>query len=242
MSAKDKLIVALDLPSAAAAARLAETLRERVGMFKVGSELFTAEGPVLARYLVANGHKVFLDLKFHDIPNTVRAATREAVCMGVSLLNVHVSGGRAMMVAAAESARGAAGALRIPRPLVLGVTVLTSLTGEDLQEIGMVGGPEDAVPRLARLAQAAGLDGVVASPREIAAIRRACGPGFVIVTPGIRPATADANDQARIATPGAAIQAGADFLVVGRPITAAPDPAAAAEAIVAEMDRALITS
>jgi len=242
MSAKDKLIVALDLPSAAAAARLAETLRERVGVFKVGSELFTAEGPVLARYLVANGHKVFLDLKFHDIPNTVRAATREAVRMGVSLLNVHVSGGRAMMVAAAESARAAASAERIPRPLVLGVTVLTSLTGEDLQEIGIAGGPEDAVPRLARLAQAAGLDGVVASPREIAAIRRACGPGFVIVTPGIRPATADANDQARIATPGAAIQAGADFLVVGRPITAAPDPAAAAEAIVAEMEKGLTTS
>jgi orotidine-5'-phosphate decarboxylase len=211
-------------------------------MFKVGSELFTAEGPVLARYLVANGHKVFLDLKFHDIPNTVRAATREAVRMGVSLLNVHVSGGRAMMVAAAESARAAASAQRIPRPLVLGVTVLTSLTGEDLQELGMAGGPEDAVPRLARLAQAAGLDGVVASPREIAAIRRACGPGFVIVTPGIRPATADANDQARIATPGAAIQAGADFLVVGRPITAAPDPAAAAEAIVAEMEKPLTTS
>ena len=230
------------IPSAAVAAQMAEKLRGRTGMFKVGSELFTAEGPVLVHYLVANGIKVFLDLKFHDIPNTVRAATREAVRMGVSLLNVHVSGGRAMMVAAAESARAAASAQRIPRPLVLGVTVLTSLTGEDLQELGMAGGPDDAVPRLARLAQAAGLDGVVASPREIAAIRRACGPGFVIVTPGIRPATADANDQARIATPGAAIQAGADFLVVGRPITAAPDPAAAAEAIVAEMEKPLTTS
>jgi orotidine-5'-phosphate decarboxylase len=242
MSAKDKLIVALDLPSAAAAARLAESLRERVGVFKVGSELFTAEGPVLVRYLVTNGAKVFLDLKFHDIPNTVRAATREAVQMGVSMLNVHAAGGRAMMAAAAESAREASNALHIPPPLVLGVTVLTSLTGEDLQEIGMEGGTENAVPRLARLAQAAGLDGVVASPREIAAIRRACGPGFVIVTPGIRLATAEANDQARIATPGAAIQAGADFIVVGRPITAAPDPVAAAAAIVAEVGKALTTS
>jgi orotidine-5'-phosphate decarboxylase len=242
MSAKDKLIVALDLPSAAAAAQLAEKLRGRAGLFKVGSELFTAEGPVLVHYLVANGIKVFLDLKFHDIPNTVRAATREATRMGVSMLNVHASGGRAMMAAAAESARESSSALRMPRPLVLGVTVLTSLTSEDLREIGIDGGPEAAVARLARLAQSAGLDGVVASPREIAAIRRACGPSFVIVTPGIRPATADVNDQARIATPASAIQAGADFLVVGRPITAAPDPAAAAEAIVAEMERGLTTS
>jgi orotidine-5'-phosphate decarboxylase len=242
MPARDKLIVALDLPSAAAAARLAESLREQVGAFKVGSELFTAEGPVLVRYLVANEIKVFLDLKFHDIPNTVRAATREAVQMGVSMLNVHASGGRAMMAAAAESARETAGAMGIPRPLVLGVTVLTSLTGEDLQEIGMTGRPEDAVPRLARLAQVAGLDGVVASPREIAAIRRACGPGFVIVTPGIRLAAAEANDQARIATPGAAVQAGADYIVVGRPITAASDPVAAAAAIVAEMDKAFVGS
>jgi orotidine-5'-phosphate decarboxylase len=241
MSAKDKLIVALDLPNAAAAAQLAEKLRGRAGMFKVGSELFTAEGPVLARYLVANGIRVFLDLKFHDIPNTVRAATREAARMGVSMLNVHASGGRAMMAAAAESAREASGALRIPRPLLLGVTVLTSLASEDLREIGIAGRPEDAVARLARLAQSAGLDGVVASPREITAIRRACGPTFVIVTPGIRPATADVNDQARIATPASAIRAGADFLVVGRPITAAPDPVAAAEAVVAEMEKSLAT-
>ena len=237
MSARDKLIVALDLPNAAAASKLAEKLRGRAGLFKVGSELFTAEGPVLVHYLVAGGIKVFLDLKFHDIPNTVRAAAREATRMGVSMLNVHASGGRAMMAAAAESAREASSALRIPRPLVLGVTMLTSLTGEDLKEIGMGGGPEEAVERLARLAQSAGLDGVVASPREITAIRRACGPKFVIVTPGIRPASADVNDQARIATPASAIQAGADYLVVGRPIPAAPDPAAAAEAVVAEMDR-----
>jgi orotidine-5'-phosphate decarboxylase len=242
MFAKDKLIVALDLPSAAAAAQLAEKLRGRAGLFKVGSELFTAEGPVLVHYLVANGIKVFLDLKFHDIPNTVRAATREATRMGVSMLNVHASGGRAMMAAAAESAREASSALRMSRPLVLGVTVLTSLASEDLKEIGIGGGPEDAVERLARLAQSAGLDGVVASPREIAAIRRACGPHFVIVTPGIRPATAEVNDQARIATPASAVQAGADFLVVGRPITAALDPAAAAEAIVAEMEKSHTTS
>jgi orotidine-5'-phosphate decarboxylase len=239
VTAREKLIVALDLPSAEAATRLAEKLRGRVGMFKVGSELFTAEGPVLARYLVASGEKVFLDLKFHDIPNTVRAAAREAAHAGVSLVNVHASGGRKMMEAALEGARSASRGGDATRTRVLAVTVLTSLAASELEELGMAGTPEEAVVRLARLAQAAGLDGVVASAREIAALRRACGPQFLIVTPGIRPATAATNDQARIATPGAAIEAGADYLVVGRPITEAADPAAAAEAIVAEMERAI---
>jgi len=237
MSARDKLIVALDLPSADAALRLAEKLRDHVGMFKVGSELFTAEGPLLARFLSATAKKVFLDLKFHDIPNTVRAATRQAAQLGVGLLNVHASGGRKMMEAALEGAGEGGGAGK--RPLVVAVTVLTSLESQDLDELGVSGTPEEAVVRLARLAQQAGLDGVVASAREIAAIRRACGARFLIVTPGIRPATAAANDQVRVATLERAIQAGADYLVVGRPITEASDPVAAADAIVAEMERGL---
>lgn len=241
MSARDKLIVALDLPTASAAARLAEKLHGRVGMFKVGSELFTAEGPVLARYLIAGGERVFLDLKFNDIPNTVRAAAREATSLGVSMFTVHATGGRKMMEAAIESVREAA-ALRATRPLVLAVTVLTSLEPADLDELGVSGAPEDAAVRLAQLAQRAGVDGVVASAHEIASLRRACGPRFTIVTPGIRPAAAASNDQARVSTPAKAIQAGADFLVVGRPITQAPDPATAAEVIVGQMEKALAAS
>jgi orotidine-5'-phosphate decarboxylase len=240
MITRDRLIVALDLPSGNAATRMAEILQGHVGMFKVGSELFTAEGPVPVRYLITTGHKVFLDLKFHDIPNTVRAAAREAAELGVSMVNVHASGGRKMMQAALEGARSAGTvAGNDARPKVLAVTILTSLEVHDLEELGISGTPVEAVTRLARLAQSAGLDGVVASPREIAALRQACGPNFLIVTPGIRPASAAANDQARIATPASAIAAGADYLVVGRPITGAPDPAAAADAIVAEMDEAV---
>ena len=237
-SARDRLIVALDFGSAAAAAQLAAKLHDRAGMFKVGSELFTAEGPVLARYLVSAGEKVFLDLKWHDIPNTVRAAAREAAQMGVRMVDVHASGGRKMMEAAMEGVReGSPGGKE--RPLVLAVTILTSLAGTDLEEVGIGGTAEDAVVRLARLAQQSGLDGVVASPREIAAVRRVCGPRFLVVTPGIRPAASASNDQSRTATPAVAIQAGADFLVVGRPITGAPDPVAAAEAIAADMEIAL---
>jgi len=244
---RNKLIVALDLPTGDAATRMAERLQGHVGMFKVGSELFTAEGPVPVRYLVATGHRVFLDLKFHDIPNTVRAAAREAAQLGVSMVNVHASGGRKMMEAALEGARSALataegspgrsqGQSQTEGPKVLAVTILTSLETQDLEELGISGTPLEAVVRLARLAQGAGLDGVVASAREISAIRQACGPEFLIVTPGIRPASAATNDQARIATPASAIAAGADYLVVGRPITGAPDPAAAADAIVAEME------
>jgi orotidine-5'-phosphate decarboxylase len=230
---RDRLIIALDVSSAAEAVRMAEKLRGHVGVFKVGSQLFTAEGPVVARHLAALGEKVFLDLKFHDIPNTVHAAAREAARMGVSMLNVHAAGGSKMMEAALEGAgEGSSGR---DRPLVLAVTVLTSLGRYDLAGIGLSGSAERAAIRLARLAQRAGLDGVVASPLEIAAIRRSCGPEFVVVTPGIRFATTVADDQARIATPKEAIRAGGDYLVVGRPITAAADPAAAADAIVAEM-------
>jgi orotidine-5'-phosphate decarboxylase len=234
---RDRLIVALDFSSAAEAISMAEKLRGHVGVFKVGSQLFTAEGPVVARRLAALDEKVFLDLKFHDIPNTVHAAAREAARIGVAMLNVHASGGPKMMEAALEGSReGSSGR---ERPLVLAVTVLTSLGTDDLAAIGLNGDAEAAAIRLARSAQAVGLDGVVASSLEIAAIHRACGPNFVVVTPGIRPATAAAHDQTRIATPRHAIRAGADYLVVGRPITAAADPAAAAAAIVAEMEKAL---
>jgi orotidine-5'-phosphate decarboxylase len=213
--------------------QLAGRLAGRAGLFKVGSELFTAAGGVLPRHLAASGESVFLDLKFHDIPNTVRAACRHGARLGVRMMNVHALGGRKMMQAAMEGAREGGGAT----PMVLAVTILTSLAAEDLEAVGITGTPEEAVVRLARLAQSAGLDGVVASPREIAAIRRACGPKFVIVTPGIRPAAAGQDDQVRTATPRAAIEAGADYLVVGRPVTAAADPAAAAEAIAREMEQ-----
>ncbi len=241
MPAREKIIVALDVPSADAALHIAQKLHGHVGMFKVGSEVFTAEGPVLARYLIATGEKVFLDLKFHDIPNTVRAAARQAATLGVSLVNVHASGGRKMMEAALEGIRSAQSARAATPTRLLAVTVLTSLGAEDLAEVGFQGSPEEMVVRLARLAQSAGVDGVVASPQEISAIRKACGPDFLIVTPGIRPASASSDDQARIATPESALRAGADYLVIGRPITGASDPAAAAGAIAAEMEKALLS-
>ena len=238
--AREKIIVALDVPSADAALRLARTLRGHVGMFKVGKEIFTAEGPDVARRLLAEGYKVFLDLKFHDIPNTVRGAAQQAGMLGVSLLTIHASGGSKMISAAVEGVRAAATADRVGQTAkVLAVTALTSLGPEDLAAIGFKGSPEEIVLRLAKLAQSAGADGVVASPREIEAIRKACGPDFLIVTPGIRPASGSSDDQARTATPESAIRAGADFLVIGRPITGAADPSAAADAIAQEMEKAL---
>ncbi len=234
MQVRDKLIVALDFNTAEAATQMTDKLRGHVGMFKVGMEAFTAEGPMLARYLIDSGERVFLDLKFLDIPNTVRGACRAAAAMGVTFLNIHALGGRKMMRAALDgAAEGAPGAR--PRPLVLAVTILTSLAANDLEEIGIAGPPESAVLRMARLAQSEGLDGVVASAKEASALRKECGPDFVIVTPGIRPAGAALNDQSRTATPQSALEAGASYLVVGRPITAAADPAAAAEAILEEM-------
>jgi orotidine-5'-phosphate decarboxylase len=239
MNAREQLIVALDVESADAGARLAEALHGRAGLFKVGSEVFTAEGPLLARHLIACGHKIFLDLKFHDIPNTVKSAAREAAGMGASIFTVHALGGRAMMQAALEGARDGAAKHGNARPLVVAVTVLTSMSAPDLDELGIHDGPEEAVIRLAKLAQAAGLDGVVASAKEIEAIRRVCGPKFTIITPGIRMPAAATQDQSRVATPGAAIRAGANYLVVGRPITRAPDPVAAAQDFVTEMEKAL---
>jgi orotidine-5'-phosphate decarboxylase len=204
-------------------------------MFKVGSQLFTAEGPRAVEKLAGLGRGIFLDLKFHDIPSTVAGAVAAAVSLaGVRLLNVHAAGGVEMM-------RAAAGALRRRprRPRLVAVTALTSMTARGLREAGMAGPPAKLVRRLARLAQECGLDGVVASPHEVPAIRRACGKGFLIVVPGVRPASAEKNEQARVATPAEAIRAGADYLVVGRPITASRDPRAAAEAIVEEIAMAL---
>ena len=228
VSPVDRLIVALDVPSLAEAKKLVEALAGTVGMFKVGSQLFTAAGPDAVRWLVARGERVFLDLKFHDIPNTVASAVSSAVQLGVSLVDVHASGGRAMLEAGVR-ARGSASAR------LLAITILTSHDEDGLAELGLAGPIPSAVQRLARLAMTAGIDGVVASAAEAPLIRKACGAELLIVTPGIRPAGSERNDQARAATPAAALEAGADYIVVGRPITAAPDPRAAAEAIVAEM-------
>ncbi len=231
MNARDRLIVALDVPTAEEALRLAAKLGSAVGMFKVGSQLFTAAGPALVRQLVGDGHKVFLDLKYHDIPNTVANAVAEAARLGVTLLDVHALGGNAML-------RAAAGALPAMNARLLAITVLTSHDAASLEEIGVAGPPSAGVKRLALLAKAAGADGVVCSPEEIALVREACGPDFLIVTPGIRPAGAAKGDQARVATPRGAREAGADYVVVGRPILEAADPVAAAQAIVADLEAA----
>jgi orotidine-5'-phosphate decarboxylase len=232
MRVHERLIVALDVPKAEMARGLVDRLSGRVGMFKVGSQLFTASGPEFVHEIAARGERVFLDLKFHDIPNTVAGAVSSASRLGVSLLDVHGLGGRAMLEAAV-------GALPAMGTRLLAITILTSHDEKTLGEIGVTGSLTESVRRLALLAKDASLDGVVASAHEVALIREACGPDFLIVTPGIRPAGAAAGDQARAATPVAALRAGADFLVVGRPITAAEDPAAAADSVVAEMESAL---
>jgi orotidine-5'-phosphate decarboxylase len=228
MNAQQRLIVALDLPDAASARALVDRLAGRVGMFKVGSQLFTAAGPDFVRELVARGEKVFLDLKYHDIPNTVAGAVSEACQLGVSLVDVHALGGKAMMEAAAS-------ALPALGTRLLAITILTSHDDESLGQVGVGGDLRDSVRRLALLAREAEVDGVVASPHEVSLIREACGPDFRIVTPGIRPAGGESHDQARAATPAAALAAGADYLVVGRPITRAADPEAATAAILREM-------
>jgi len=231
----NRVLVALDVDSSAKALALADTLHGTVAGYKIGKQLFTAEGPDVVRALTARGDRVFLDLKFHDIPNTVAGAVRSAMATGAWMVNVHASGGSAMMRAAAEAAHDTAAKTGAARPLVIGVTVLTSMDEAALAEVGTTRPVIEQVVHLARLAKAAGLDGVVASPQEIAAIRTACGPDFHIVTPGIRPAgQAGTDDQARTLTPKEAVAAGATYLVIGRPITAAADPRAAAEAIAAE--------
>ena len=231
MTPKDRLIVALDVPTAPEARALVDRLHGAVGMFKVGSQLFTEAGAPFVRELVSRGLKVFLDLKYHDIPNTVANAVARAAELGVSLLTVHALGGRAMMEAAM-------GALPAMGTRVLAITILTSHDEESLGELGIGGSLPENVARLARLAKEARVDGVVASPHEVGLVRGACGPDFLIVAPGIRPTGAQALDQARPATPAAAVAAGASYIVVGRPITEAADPAAAARAIVLEVESA----
>jgi orotidine-5'-phosphate decarboxylase len=229
-----KIIVALDYASAQAALEMAGRLDPALCRVKVGKELFTAAGPALVETLAARGFGVFLDLKFHDIPNTVASACKAAARMGVWMLNVHASGGRAMMQAARAALDG-----QTQRPRLIAVTVLTSLSVSDLHDIGMQGSPEQAVLRLARLAQDAGLDGVVCSALEAHALRAACGAGFSLVTPGIRLADALSapvqDDQKRVMSPRAARDAGADYLVIGRPITQAADPVATLQRIQREM-------
>jgi orotidine-5'-phosphate decarboxylase len=236
----DKLLVALDVDSGTRAMELASALRGVAGGMKVGSRLFTLEGPALVRRLVESGHRVFLDLKFHDIPNQVAQSVESAVQTGAWMINVHASGGVPMMQAAATAGRETAARLGRPVPLLIGVTVLTSMDPPTLQQVGVERPLLEQVLALARLARDAGLDGVVASPQETAAIRRECGTGFAIVTPGIRGASAVAqkDDQARTMGPADAVRAGASYIVVGRPIIAAPDPRAAAEAITRELETA----
>ena len=236
----DKLIVALDVDTPQQALDLTRQLRDVAGMFKIGSTLFTLAGPQIVKDVIASGAKVFLDLKFHDIPHQVAGAARSAAQLGVSLFTLHASGGSEMMQRAVEAVAEVAEREGTPRPAVLAVSVLTSIDAKTLAQIGINSSPEESVLRLVKLAEHAGVDGVVASPQEAAGIRAAVEkPEFLIVTPGIRPASAaTGDDQRRVATPEAALKAGANYLVVGRPITAASDPVAAARAISGEMERA----
>lgn len=227
---RQRLIVALDVSSAAAAQKIVAAVGDSAFCYKVGMQLYTAEGPRVVRDLVASGRRVFLDLKYHDIPNTVAAAVREAAGLGVSMLTVHASGGGKMMRAATESARVSNAAL-----MVLAVTVLTSLDDNDLDRLGIHGRVQDQVLRLAALAIADGCHGVVASAQEASALRSELEGDFAIVTPGVRPAGAEPGDQARVVTPAEAIAAGATYIVVGRPITAAADPASEARAILGQI-------
>jgi len=233
---KDRVFVALDTPDLARAAHLATALSEVVGGIKVGKEFFTAHGPEGVRAVTGAG-RLFLDLKFHDIPNTVAGAVRAAVPLRPDLLTIHAAGGPAMLRAAVAAAE-TAGDANTPRPRLLGITVLTSLDDDDLVAVGQHGPVAEQVRRLAALAQETGLDGVVCSPHEIAALRRQCGPDFLLVVPGIRPAWAAADDQKRVLTPAQAVAEGADYLVIGRPITGAADPVTAAQRIAAELGNA----
>jgi len=230
-----RLIVALDVPDLKTAKNLVKILRSSVEIFKIGSQLFTASGPSVVEAVYNAGAKVFLDLKFHDIPHTVANAAIEAANMGVFMFNIHASGGTKMMQAAVDAARKAASIAAKPRPLVLAVTVLTSMDEPELRQLGILRKTEEQVMHLASLARDAGCDGVVCSAEEAAYIRKALGDDFIIVTPGIRPKGADIGDQRRIATPHSAIEAGADYIVVGRPIIEAPDPLAVANKMLEEM-------
>jgi orotidine-5'-phosphate decarboxylase len=230
----DQLLVALDVDRGSEALAIADTLRGIAGGFKIGSRLFTSHGPSMVEELAGRGDRVFLDLKFHDIPTTVAGAVAAATRLGAWMINVHASGGDAMMRAARQAAEDEAARRSRPRPLVIAVTMLTSLNEATLAEVGIASRMSDQVGRLASLAQSAGLDGVVASPQEIDIIRRRCGASFAIITPGIRGAGDAQGDQHRTMSAGEALAAGATYLVVGRPILAAADPRAAAERLVTE--------
>lgn len=226
-----RIIVALDMADGEQAAAMAARLDPNLCRLKVGKELFTAAGPALLEQLRARGFEIFLDLKFHDIPNTVAGACRAAAELGVWMINVHALGGRRMLEAAREAVDHHSG----PRPMVAAVTILTSMSREDMAEVGLTGDPTYQVVRLAKLAQQSGMDGVVCSAHEAPMLRENHGPEFVLVTPGIRPAGTDAGDQRRVMTPKAALEAGSDFLVVGRPVTRAEDPMAVLQQLQAEV-------
>ncbi len=235
-SVKNRIILALDVDNDKEALGLVSELKDSVGMFKVGHQLFTAYGPDIVRRIIGMGGRVFLDLKYHDIPNTVAKASAEAVKLGVGIFNVHALGGLDMMRAAAESARETAELLKTPVPILLAVTVLTSMDGRSLRrELKISRSLPRQVAHLARMAQRAGLDGVVASPQEIKLLRRAIRPPFVILTPGVRPAWAGKDDQKRTMTPAEAVRTGADYIVVGRPVLKAQDRKAAVEKIIEEL-------
>ncbi|MEK6699686.1 MAG: orotidine-5'-phosphate decarboxylase [Nitrospirota bacterium] len=236
MKATDRLILALDVDDDREALGLVAELKDAVGLFKVGHQLFTAYGPDIVRRITASGGRVFLDLKYHDIPNTVAKASAEAVKLGVSIFNVHALGGLDMMKAAADSAKETAEKYGLPRPVVLAVTVLTSMDQRGLQrELKITRPLRREVCHLAKLAQRAGLDGVVASPQEIKMLRRSVRGAFVVLTPGVRPAWAGKDDQKRTMTPAEAVAAGADYLVIGRPVLKAEDRRAAVEKILEEI-------
>ena len=242
-SMRDRLIVALDIESLDQARELVRLLAGDVGMFKVGKQLFTHAGPQAVRLIQELGGEIFLDLKFHDIPNTVAKAAIEATRMGVKMFNVHASGSLEMMRLTVKEVERVCRQEKRRKPLMLAVTVLTSLSQDDLKRVGVDDKVEDQVVRLALLTKEAGMDGVVASPHEVADIRKACGRRFVIVTPGIRPADTNRNDQQRVMTPAEAIRAGVDYIVVGRPILEAKDPVVAARSIIADMQgRTAVTS
>lgn len=239
----NKLIVALDVDSADKALDLVRALRGIAGMFKIGSQLFTAAGPALVREIISSGEQIFLDLKYHDIPNTVALAGVEAARLGVSIFNLHAAGGREMMRRTVDAVSECAQKEGIPRPLIIAVTALTSANDNTLAEVGYGAAAAELVPRLATLAEASGMDGVVASPHEVGIVRSVVDkPNFVIVTPGVRPRGAEWSDQKRVTTPREAILAGADYIVVGRPILEAPDPAHAAQQILDEMQTGAATS
>jgi len=234
---KNPLIIALDVNAIEEASVLADKLSPYAGAFKVGMQLYNSEGPEAIRILKEKNTAIFIDLKLHDIPNTVAGAARVLTRHGVSILNVHAAGGKKMMREAVKAARDEADKKGIDRPLIVAVTVLTSIDQEVFNnEVGINGSIKERVVLWAKMAREAGLDGVVASPHEIAAIRKACGNDFVIITPGVRPAGVAANDQKRVMTPGEAIRQGATYLVVGRPVTGSPDPAQAARAILEEIE------